>query len=564
MERSSILKRQKRFEELEKRPIHEDGFIKEWPDEGLVAMMGPNDPKPSIKIENGVVTELDGKKRADFDLIDLYIAKYGIKLENAEKVMAMDSTQIAHMLVDPNVSRKDIIAITTAMTPAKAEEVISKLNFGEMIMATQKMRPRRTPATQSHVTNIRDNPVLIAADAADAALRGFPEQETTTAVARYAPLNAISLMVGAQTGRPGVLTQCSVEEATELNLGMRGFTGYAETISVYGTDRVFTDGDDTPWSKGFLASCYASRGLKMRFTSGSGSEAMMGYTEGKSMLYLEARCIFITKASGVQGLQNGGVSCIGIPGAVPSGIRSVMGENLLCMMLDLECASGNDQAFSHSDMRRTERLLGQFIAGTDYVSSGYSSTPNYDNTFAGSNTDAMDYDDYYIMERDLMINGGIHPVSEEEVIKGRNKAARALQAVFDELGLSKITDEEVEAATYANTSKDMPERNMVEDMKAAQELLDRGVTAVDIIKALYTRGFKDVAEAVLNLQKQKVCGDFLQTSSIFDKDWNIISAVNDANDYQGPGTGYRLDEDKEEWERIKNVPFAIDPGNMKF
>ncbi|KAF0384770.1 propanediol/glycerol family dehydratase large subunit [Pediococcus acidilactici] len=558
------MKRQKRFEELEKRPIHEDGFIKEWPDEGLVAMMGPNDPKPSIKIENGVVTELDGKKRADFDLIDLYIAKYGIKLENAEKVMAMDSTQIAHMLVDPNVSRKDIIAITTAMTPAKAEEVISKLNFGEMIMATQKMRPRRTPATQSHVTNIRDNRVLIAADAADAALRGFPEQETTTAVARYAPLNAISLMVGAQTGRPGVLTQCSVEEATELNLGMRGFTGYAETISVYGTDRVFTDGDDTPWSKGFLASCYASRGLKMRFTSGSGSEAMMGYTEGKSMLYLEARCIFITKTSGVQGLQNGGVSCIGIPGAVPSGIRSVMGENLLCMMLDLECASGNDQAFSHSDMRRTERLLGQFIAGTDYVSSGYSSTPNYDNTFAGSNTDAMDYDDYYIMERDLMINGGIHPVSEEEVIKGRNKAARALQAVFDELGLPKITDEEVEAATYANTSKDMPERNMVEDMKAAQELLDRGVTAVDIIKALYTRGFKDVAEAVLNLQKQKVCGDFLQTSSIFDKDWNIISAVNDANDYQGPGTGYRLDEDKEEWERIKNVPFAIDPGNMKF
>ncbi|CAM3187173.1 propanediol/glycerol family dehydratase large subunit [Pediococcus acidilactici] len=558
------MKRQKRFEELEKRPIHEDGFIKEWPDEGLVAMMGPNDPKPSIKIENGVVTELDGKKRADFDLIDLYIAKYGIKLENAEKVMAMDSTQIAHMLVDPNVSRKDIIAITTAMTPAKAEEVISKLNFGEMIMATQKMRPRRTPATQSHVTNIRDNPVLIAADAADAALRGFPEQETTTAVARYAPLNAISLMVGAQTGRPGVLTQCSVEEATELNLGMRGFTGYAETISVYGTDRVFTDGDDTPWSKGFLASCYASRGLKMRFTSGSGSEAMMGYTEGKSMLYLEARCIFITKASGVQGLQNGGVSCIGIPGAVPSGIRSVMGENLLCMMLDLECASGNDQAFSHSDMRRTERLLGQFIAGTDYVSSGYSSTPNYDNTFAGSNTDAMDYDDYYIMERDLMINGGIHPVSEEEVIKGRNKAARALQAVFDELGLPKVTDEEVEAATYANTSKDMPERNMVEDMKAAQELLDRGITAVDIIKALYTRGFKDVAEAVLNLQKQKVCGDFLQTSSIFDKDWNIISAVNDANDYQGPGTGYRLDEDKEEWERIKNVPFAIDPGNMKF
>ncbi len=75
------MKRQKRFEELEKRPIHEDGFVKEWPDEGLIAMMGPNDPKPSIKIENGVVTELDSKKRDDFDLIDMYIATYGIDLK---------------------------------------------------------------------------------------------------------------------------------------------------------------------------------------------------------------------------------------------------------------------------------------------------------------------------------------------------------------------------------------------------------------------------------------------------------------------------------------------------
>ena len=299
------MKRQKRFEKLEKRPVHLDGFVKNWDDEGLVALNGKNDPKPSIKIENGVVTEMDGKKKEDFDLIDKYIAEYGINLDNAEKTLNTDSVKIANMMCDPNVSRDEIIKYTTAMTPAKAAEVISKLNFAEMIMATQKMRPRRTPMTQVHATNTLDNPVEIAADAAEAALRGVPEEETTTAIARYAPMNAISIMVGAQSGRPGVITQCSVEEADELSLGMRGFTAYAETISVYGTDRVFTDGDDTPWSKGFLASCYASRGLKMRFTSGAGSEVMMGYTEGKSMLYLEARCIYITKASGVQGLQNG-------------------------------------------------------------------------------------------------------------------------------------------------------------------------------------------------------------------------------------------------------------------
>lgn len=557
------MKRQKRFEELEKRPIHQDTFVKEWPEEGFVAMMGPNDPKPSVKVENGKIVEMDGKKLEDFDLIDLYIAKYGINIDNVEKVMNMDSTKIARMLVDPNVSRNEIIEITSALTPAKAEEIISKLDFGEMIMAIKKMRPRRKPDNQCHVTNTVDNPVQIAADAADAALRGFPEQETTTAVARYAPFNAISILIGAQTGRPGVLTQCSVEEATELQLGMRGFTAYAETISVYGTDRVFTDGDDTPWSKGFLASCYASRGLKMRFTSGAGSEVLMGYPEGKSMLYLEARCILLTKASGVQGLQNGAVSCIEIPGAVPNGIREVLGENLLCMMCDIECASGCDQAYSHSDMRRTERFIGQFIAGTDYINSGYSSTPNYDNTFAGSNTDAMDYDDMYVMERDLGQYYGIHPVKEETIIKARNKAAKALQAVFEDLGLPKITDEEVEAATYANTHDDMPKRDMVADMKAAQDMMDRGITAIDIIKALYNHGFKDVAEAILNLQKQKVVGDYLQTSSIFDKDWNITSAVNDGNDYQGPGTGYRLYEDKEEWDRIKDLPFALDPEHLE-
>jgi propanediol dehydratase large subunit len=341
---------------------------------------------------------------------------------------------------------------------------------------------------------------------------------------------------------------------------MRGFTAYAETISVYGTEQVFTDGDDTPWSKGFLASCYASRGLKMRFTSGTGSEVQMGYAEGKSMLYLEARCIFLSKAAGVQGLQNGSISCIGVPGAVPSGIRAVLAENLIAMMLDLEVASGNDQTFSHSDIRRTARLLMQFLPGTDFISSGYSSTPNYDNMFAGSNFDAEDYDDYNIIQRDLRVDGGLRPVREEDVVVVRNKAARALQALYAKLGLPAITDEEVQAATYAHGSNDMPARDKVEDIKAAEELLARGATGLDLVKALAESGFEDVAESVLSLLKQRVAGDFLQTSAIFDKDWNVISAVNDKNDYAGPGTGYRLEG--AEWEKVKAIPNAINPKNI--
>ncbi len=552
--------RSKRFEVLANRPVNQDGFVQEWVEEGLIAMESPNDPKPSIRIENGVVVELDGKRREDFDLIDNYIATYGINLANAEEVIRMDSKLLANKVIDPNMPRSEIIKLTTAMTPAKIVEVVSQMNVVEMMMAVQKMRARRTPATQCHVTNVRDNPVQIAADAAEAGLRGFAEQETTVAVARYAPFNALSILIGSQVGRPGILTQCALEEATELDLGMRGFTAYAETISVYGTEAVFTDGDDTPWSKGFLASAYASRGIKMRFTSGTGAEVQMGYAEGKSMLYLEARCIYIAKAAGVQGLQNGSISCIGVPGGVPSGIRAVLAENLITTMLDLEVASGNDQTFSHSDMRRTARLLMQFLPGTDFVSSGYSSTPNYDNMFAGSNTDAEDYDDYNIIQRDLKVDGGLRPVTEDQVVAVRNKAARTLQALFEGLGLPPITDEEVVAATYAHGSKDMPERNVVEDLKAAAELLTRGTTGLDVVKVLAKAGIEDIATSVLNLLKQRVAGDFLQTSAIFDANWNVISAVNDPNDYAGPGTGYRLEGP--EWDKVKNIPNAVDPRSI--
>lgn len=553
--------RSKRFQVLEERPVNKDGFIGEWPEEGLIAMQSPYDPKPSIKIENGKIVELDGKKREDFDMIDRFVADYGIKIDKAEEAMAMSSVEIAKMLVDVNVDRDTIVDITTSLTPAKIVEVVAEMNVVEMMMAVQKMRARRTPANQCHITNLKDNPVQIAADAAEAAVRGFAEMETTVGIVRYAPFNALSLLVGAQVGRGGILTQCSVEEATELELGMRGLTSYAETVSVYGTEPVFTDGDDTPWSKAFLASAYASRGLKMRFTSGSGSEVLMGYAESKSMLYLEARCIYITKGAGVQGLQNGAVSCIGMPGSLPSGIRAVLGENLITMMLDIEVASANDQTFSHSDIRRTARTLMQMLPGTDFIFSGYSAVPNYDNMFAGSNFDAEDFDDYNVLQRDLMVDGGLKPVSEDEIIKIRNKAAKAIQAVFRGLGLPQITDEEVEAATYAHGSKDMPARAVVEDLKSAEEMMKRGITGIDIVKALSKGGFNDVAENVLNMLKQRISGDYLHTSAILDKDFNIISAVNDRNDYMGPGTGYRVSGER--WEEIKNIPTAMKPEDIE-
>lgn len=552
--------RSKRFEALDARPVKKDGFVKEWPEVGLIAMNNPGDPVPSIKIENGVIVELDGKKREDFDMLDQFIADHAIHIDDAEEAMKVDSLKIAQMLVDFNVPREEVIKITTAVTPAKMTDVLNKMTVLEMMMAQTKMRARLMPSNQCHVTNVKDNMVQIAADAAEAAIRGFDEMETTVGVARYAPFNALAIMVGANVGRPGILTQCAVEEATELDLGMRGYTAYAETISVYGTEPVFMDGDDTPYSKAFLASCYASRGLKMRFTSGSGSEVQMGYAEGKSMLYLEARCLYVTKGAGVQGTQNGSVSCIGVPAGVPSGIREVLAENLLAACLDLECASSNDQTFTHSDLRRVARSLMQMVPGTDYICSGYSSTPNYDNMFAGSNWDAEDYDDWNVIQRDLKIDAGLQPVDEETVVAARAKAARAMQVLFRELGLPEISDEEVEAATYANGSKDMPDRDVVADLKAADDLLARGATAVDFVKALDRGGMKDVAESLYNILITKAAGDYLHTASMLSSDWEVISAVNYPNTYAGPTTGYQISEER--WKEIQDIPWAVDPESI--
>ena len=555
-----MAKRQKRFEVLAQRPVNKDGFIKEWIEVGLVAMDSPNDPAPGIKIQNGKVVELDGKPREKFDLIDFWIADHCIDTAVAEKAMALESLQFARMLVDINVPRSEIVRLSVGMTPAKILDVLKKMNVVELMMAMQKLRPRRTPSNQAHVTNLKDHPALLAADAAEASFRGFSEEETTVGVGRYAPMNALSILVGSQTGRPGVITQCAVEEALELSMGMRGLTSYAETVSVYGTEQVFVDGDDTPWSKAFLASAYASRGLKMRYTSGTGSEVQMGYAEGKSMLYLEVRCVMVAKGAGVQGVQNGSISCIGVPGAVPSGIRAVLAENVATVLMDLEVASGNDQTFTHSPIRNTARMLMQFLPGTDLIVSGYSSVPNYDNMFAGSTHDCDDYDDWLVLQRDLQIDGGLHPVKEADVIMIRNKGVRALQAVFKEVGLPPITDEEVEAVTYAHGSKDVPDRNVPEDLRAIEDFMKRGGNGVDVVRALVKHGFRDVAEAVLGILKQKISGDYLHTSAILEANFDVLSAVNDLNDYQGPGTGYRLEGKR--WEILKDIPQAISPEDV--
>jgi propanediol dehydratase large subunit len=459
--------------------------------------------------------------------------------------MATDSREVARMLVDIDVTRAEVAALAAGMTPAKLTEVLCHLNTMELTFANTKMRCRRQPSNQAHVTNAKDDPIQMAADAATAVLYGFDEVETTVRVARNARSNALACAVGAAAARGGVLVQCSVEEAEELRLGMAGFTNYTETMSVYGTEQTFIDGDDTPWSKAFLAAAYASRGLKARCTSGAGAEVLMGFHGKKSMLYLEARCLCLQRAMGIQGTQNGGIDGSPLAVSVPGGMWEILAENLLAAMLDLECASGNDTRLSSSDVRVGAKIMPHLMSGTDFLCSGLGSIPAYDNSFNASLFNGEEMEEFLAIQRDYLVDGGLQHVPEEEVLAARRRAIEAVSAVLEELDLAEVSSEQKESVLYASGSRETDSLTQGAVTRINEAMQARDITLIEVIASLARREFETEARRLLGMVGQRAAGDYLQTAAII-RDGRVISAVNDPNCYAGPGTGYRMTEARRE------------------
>ncbi|NOR04361.1 propanediol/glycerol family dehydratase large subunit [Mycolicibacterium fortuitum] len=527
---------------LDAKPVNLDGFSVTNPELGLVAMRSPHDPEPSLVVRDGRVVEMDGKAAADFDVIDEFIAHYGLDLDAAAEAMACPDVELARKTVNLNVPRAEVVRLVGGTTPAKLARVIALLTPVEMQMAMAKMRARRTPSNQAHVTNQLDDPMLIAADAASAVAYGFREVETTVPVLGDAPSNAVALLIGSQVGTPGAMAQCAIEEAMELRLGMRGLTSYAETISIYGTEQVFVDGDDTPFSKAILTSAYASRGLKMRVTSGGGAEVLMGAAEKCSILYLESRCVSLARALGSQGVQNGGIDGVGVVASVPDGMKELLAENLMVMMRDLESCAGNDNLISESDIRRSAHTLPVLLAGADFIFSGFGSIPRYDNAFALSNFNSDDMDDFLVLQRDWGADGGLRTVTPERLAAVRRRAATAVQAVYRDLGLADFDDSHVEEVVIANGSRDLPPGDPKAVAEAANAIEAKQLTVFDVVASLKRTGYDGEAEAIMRLTAERLRGDQLQTSAIFDEKFRVLSKITDPNDYSGPGTGYTLTE----------------------
>ncbi len=67
--------RSKRYQFFEKLEVNKDTYLNEMPEIGLITTGAPKDPRPSIRVEDDRIVEMDEKSLDSFDLIDHFIAK---------------------------------------------------------------------------------------------------------------------------------------------------------------------------------------------------------------------------------------------------------------------------------------------------------------------------------------------------------------------------------------------------------------------------------------------------------------------------------------------------------
>ena len=129
-----------RFVGREQRELRREVLIEPLAELGLVAMNGPNDPEPSLVIEDGRVVELDGRREQDWDALDHFVARYGLDLDVAAEAAELEDVEIARRLVDVDAARSELVRLSRGLTPARLARVIAMLDPVELMFALKKLR----------------------------------------------------------------------------------------------------------------------------------------------------------------------------------------------------------------------------------------------------------------------------------------------------------------------------------------------------------------------------------------------------------------------------------------
>ena len=268
------------------------------------------------------------------------------------------------MLVDVDVPRAELVRLARGLTPAKLARVVGLLDPVELMFALKKLRARRDPGNQAHVTNLKESPALLAADAAEAARRGFDELETTVGVARYAPLNAIALLVGSQTGparrddavRGGGAAQPRAGDPRPRHLrrdalGVRHRAGVRRRRRHAVVEGVPRRGVRLARRQGAL---HLGHGL------GGADGARAGDVDA---LPRGALRLGRARRRRRRACRTGRSRALRSCSPCPAARARSSPRTCIAAWLDLEVASGNDAIASHSAIRKTAKLMGQFLPG---------------------------------------------------------------------------------------------------------------------------------------------------------------------------------------------------------
>ena len=63
-------------------------------------------------VDGGAVVELDGRAEAEWDVLDHFVARYGIDSRSAREAAALDDAEIARRLVDVDVPRAELVRLS--------------------------------------------------------------------------------------------------------------------------------------------------------------------------------------------------------------------------------------------------------------------------------------------------------------------------------------------------------------------------------------------------------------------------------------------------------------------
>jgi Propanediol dehydratase, large subunit len=91
-------------------------------------MNSPNDPEPSLVVEDGRIVELDGRREQDWDALDHFVVRYGLDLDVAAEAAELDGRRDRAPLVDIDVPRDALVRLSRGLTPARLARVIAQLD----------------------------------------------------------------------------------------------------------------------------------------------------------------------------------------------------------------------------------------------------------------------------------------------------------------------------------------------------------------------------------------------------------------------------------------------------